>query len=224
MKQQALYRFWDADGALLYIGISLDPGKRWKQHRDDKPWWSEVAKVTVEPHPSRPAAMDAERAAIAAERPRYNVVHNSGIVDHPEMRRMRELSDALVEIREVARYGMPHTWKLLQRGLYAEVEESIQDFWRIWHGEMIERAAHGTRVHAYLTEVRRTRLETVVGVIGHCPFCGRSHTHGLGVEGKDPYPLLGWRSSHCMNGDYYITANLAASYVGFPPLPQKEPV
>lgn len=76
MTPQALYRFFASDGALLYVGISLNPGARWKSHRSDKPWWTEVANVSVEHYPNRTAVMDAEREAIKAERPRYNRVHN----------------------------------------------------------------------------------------------------------------------------------------------------
>lgn len=72
----ALYRFWDAGRQLLYVGISLNPGNRWKQHAHDKAWWLDVAHVTVEPHPTRRDALDAERAAITTERPLHNVVHN----------------------------------------------------------------------------------------------------------------------------------------------------
>lgn len=80
----ALYRFYASDGALLYIGITLNPGARWPKHRDNKPWWSEVAEVRLESHPSRQAVLDAERAAIIDERPRYNVVHNTGNVSRDE--------------------------------------------------------------------------------------------------------------------------------------------
>ncbi len=45
------------------------------RHGQDKPWWSEVRNVTVEQHPTRQAALDAERVAIASERPRHNVHH-----------------------------------------------------------------------------------------------------------------------------------------------------
>jgi len=76
--EQALYRFYDAAGDLLYIGITFDPGSRWAQHQHDKPWWHEVQQLTVEVHPDRQAVLDAERAAILAERPRYNIVHNTG--------------------------------------------------------------------------------------------------------------------------------------------------
>ncbi|WP_224279095.1 GIY-YIG nuclease family protein [Nocardioides lacusdianchii] len=79
----ALYRFHSADGTLLYVGITADPGTRWRAHSHDKPWWHEVANVTVEQHPDRQAVLEAERAAIIAEQPRYNVVHNRGQLPLP---------------------------------------------------------------------------------------------------------------------------------------------
>lgn len=72
----ALYRLFDETGRLLYVGISVDPGKRFAQHRSDKTWWSEVRNMTVQPMPTRQAALDAEREAIKNERPRHNAVHN----------------------------------------------------------------------------------------------------------------------------------------------------
>jgi predicted GIY-YIG superfamily endonuclease len=77
-RSHALYRFFSGDDELLYIGISLEPAARWGQHRADKPWWSEVATVTVETVADRELALAAEREAIIAEQPRYNVVHNRG--------------------------------------------------------------------------------------------------------------------------------------------------
>jgi hypothetical protein len=77
-QQHALYRFYDSTGRLLYVGITLDPGSRWKNHAKTKPWWTDVAQVTVELHPDRAAVLEAERAAIIAEQPVHNVVHNRG--------------------------------------------------------------------------------------------------------------------------------------------------
>jgi hypothetical protein len=74
-ERTALYRFFDADDELLYVGISRDPAERWKQHRD-KPWWRDVAMRVVEWHDDRPSAERAERKAIQTEGPRYNVQHN----------------------------------------------------------------------------------------------------------------------------------------------------
>lgn len=71
----ALYRFYDAGGDLLYVGITNNPGRRWGRHADDKPWWTEVDRIEIERYPDRPSVLLAEKAAIKAELPRYNVVH-----------------------------------------------------------------------------------------------------------------------------------------------------
>lgn len=75
-KSQALYRFFGTDGELLYIGITNDPGARWRAHSGDKPWWTEVAHTTIEHFASRKEVEAAEVIAIKAEHPKYNVEHN----------------------------------------------------------------------------------------------------------------------------------------------------
>lgn len=76
-ERVALYRFWGADGALLYVGISNRPDLRWAQHAADKPWWGQVAhKEVCAWYSSRRAAEQAESMAIRCELPRYNIMHN----------------------------------------------------------------------------------------------------------------------------------------------------
>jgi len=72
-----LYRFYDRSDHLLYVGITNNPAARFKQHEHGKDWWDQVASITLEQHASRQALMDAERAAIIAERPTHNVVHSA---------------------------------------------------------------------------------------------------------------------------------------------------
>lgn len=79
-----LYRFYDIDSRLLYVGITKNPAARFQQHEQSKDWWDQVASITLEQHASRQALMDAERAAIIAEQPAYNVVHS---VTNPRQRR-----------------------------------------------------------------------------------------------------------------------------------------
>lgn len=74
--RHALYRFFSMYDQLLYIGITLDPASRWKSHREEKPWWYEVARITIEHHVDRRSALDAECAAIITEHPMYNIVHS----------------------------------------------------------------------------------------------------------------------------------------------------
>lgn len=72
MTETALYRLFNADDLLLYVGISKNPKKRWGQHALEKPWWHEVAEKTVEWHPDHATAVALETQAIAAERPAYD--------------------------------------------------------------------------------------------------------------------------------------------------------
>lgn len=71
----ALYRFFNADGALLYVGITEHLGIRWNTHAKKQPWWPQVARQTVDWHETRALAEKAETAAIKAEQPKYNIIH-----------------------------------------------------------------------------------------------------------------------------------------------------
>lgn len=81
-RRAAVYRLWDADGNLLYIGSAYDPAKRSRKHRG-KDWWPQVARRTDDWHPSREAAYVAETAAIAAARPLGNRISGPGAVAAP---------------------------------------------------------------------------------------------------------------------------------------------
>lgn len=73
MTRQALYRFFDESDELLYVGVTMNPTRRWLEHSQDKVWWAEVAHVTLEPYPDRKSVLDAEQLAIKTEHPRYNI-------------------------------------------------------------------------------------------------------------------------------------------------------
>lgn len=72
MKPGTLYRFFDADGNLLYVGASSNAPARLEQHRRDKSWWSQVASCTMEHYEHRYLAVAAEVHAIREEKPRHN--------------------------------------------------------------------------------------------------------------------------------------------------------
>lgn len=73
-----LYRFYDASGALLYVGITCNPSGRFQRHKKTKLWWHSVARIEMEQYPDRAALAAAERAAIHVEHPRHNVMHRNG--------------------------------------------------------------------------------------------------------------------------------------------------
>ena len=72
----ALYRFYDSEDALLYVGITKNITQRWSQHKKTKSWWRKVASREVVWFDSRPRALLAERRAIVAERPLHNDPHD----------------------------------------------------------------------------------------------------------------------------------------------------
>lgn len=74
MRSFCVYRCFDADGALLYIGHSARILGRLEEHAIDKTWFSRIAQVTVEHFPSRAEASAAEAVAIEAEAPSMNVI------------------------------------------------------------------------------------------------------------------------------------------------------
>lgn len=71
-RQTTVYRLFDAQGRLLYIGTSADPQDRWEQHGREKLWWSSVAEATVEWCDTRTDALAIEREAIQGEHPLHN--------------------------------------------------------------------------------------------------------------------------------------------------------
>jgi predicted GIY-YIG superfamily endonuclease len=71
-RPTALYRFYDADDVLLYVGITYDLKKRWSTHRLDKSWWHLVSRKTHEWYANRALAEAAEARAIETERPRFD--------------------------------------------------------------------------------------------------------------------------------------------------------
>lgn len=69
---QYLYRHFDKDGNLLYVGISLSVIQRLSQHKNCSPWYHKIAKIEVETFDDRASALVAEKKAIIEEHPIYN--------------------------------------------------------------------------------------------------------------------------------------------------------
>ncbi|MFD8771393.1 GIY-YIG nuclease family protein [Streptomyces sp. NPDC059916] len=68
----AVYRLFDDEDHLLYVGLTHAPQQRWKDHRKEMLWWREVEFKAITWFATRREAWQAEQAAIEAERPLYN--------------------------------------------------------------------------------------------------------------------------------------------------------
>lgn len=72
---QCLYRFFDENNTLLYVGITKDWNSRLKAHHKAD-FFSAVATMTLERYPDRESLAEAELAAIRKENPIYNRLDN----------------------------------------------------------------------------------------------------------------------------------------------------
>lgn len=96
LPAHVLYRFYDAEDRLLYIGMTSAFQSRFSQHRSYTPWFSEVARYAKEYLPSRVALEAAEKCAIQTERAKYNIRHApipQEPLRHPERRFGRDAND-----------------------------------------------------------------------------------------------------------------------------------
>ena len=74
-ERTALYRIRGEAERLLYVGITNCVPIRWNGHQSSQPWWDELRSLTVEWFDKRTDAEAAEKAAIRAEKPKYNKAH-----------------------------------------------------------------------------------------------------------------------------------------------------
>ena len=82
-----LYRWFDENGMLLYVGITSDPKRREAEHRRQSRWFYLATQKRTEEYPNRSAAMNAEAVAIETEAPKFNVdlrKINSSSVNPPQ--------------------------------------------------------------------------------------------------------------------------------------------
>ena len=78
-----VYRHYNDDGDLLYVGMSSAFMQRQRSHRKSD-WFAEIAIITVEHYATRGDAIAAEAKAILCENPRYNVRRPDGAIERIE--------------------------------------------------------------------------------------------------------------------------------------------
>lgn len=97
-----LYRWWDADDNLLYVGKSTSVLARIGSHKRYSSFFDRAVKMTMERYPDQLSLAEAEVRAIRAEHPPYNIVHNGYVEmpDDPELEQKMhvEMAQAIDEI------------------------------------------------------------------------------------------------------------------------------
>lgn len=79
-QTQILYRYFDKDDNLLYVGISSNYQARAASHAKFSKWSHLASYVRLEHFPNRQSVLDAEKFAIISEKPIYNIIHNQQAV------------------------------------------------------------------------------------------------------------------------------------------------
>jgi len=91
----SLYRHFDQDGILLYVGISISLIGRIINHRGNSFWFDDVATVTIERFATKREVLDAEKLAIIKESPKHNIKHS---LEKGKTSRRKESDDFLKSI------------------------------------------------------------------------------------------------------------------------------
>ena len=103
LGRTALYRLYERDGALLYVGITDDLSRRFWDHSRKKSWWRDVDGKMIWFYDDRSEAEEAETAAIYGEGPVHNV---KGTPRHAEVLR-------IAQERAAGKYDRPEVdWSL----------------------------------------------------------------------------------------------------------------
>lgn len=68
-----VYRHYDEDDRLVYVGCTINPIARTAAHRTNSWWFDQVARTRLTVFPDRNYALAVESRAIAEEHPRFNV-------------------------------------------------------------------------------------------------------------------------------------------------------
>jgi hypothetical protein len=97
VERTSLYRHFDAEGRLLYVGISCHVGMRTYEHRRGSHWYFDIVRIEVEHYPNRLRAERAEAIAIRDEDPLHNVWQ-------PEVYDLKELEEWEEEWRMLTEY------------------------------------------------------------------------------------------------------------------------
>ena len=72
-RQHFIYRAFDVDDRLLYVGRTVDVEKRFSQHRALAPWWSSMVRSAIDGPFDFESVVAYERHAINTERPLWNM-------------------------------------------------------------------------------------------------------------------------------------------------------
>jgi len=128
-----LYRHFDKNNNLLYVGISLSTFHRLSQHRDHSGWFYGITNVTIEHFDKREEALAAERKAIKSENPKFNIASRKTVA---------EIEKEQKEQTKLTQLAMAEKFKLVQRFIEHQLTYKLDDLRSILNMTSHELARH----------------------------------------------------------------------------------
>jgi DNA-binding transcriptional regulator YiaG len=116
-----LYRLYDENGILLYVGVCQNVQARLLMHKHSKPWFRNVVDIEIESYENKNAALLAETKAIVNERPQFNtqkVPKNSSSAGHwiKKIREARGETQAEFGAHFGVHQSTVHRWEIYNVG------------------------------------------------------------------------------------------------------------
>ena len=90
-----LYRHYDKDDNLLYVGISLSTLQRLGQHKRNARWFDSITRIGIEKCSDRDEALRKEAYAIKTERPVYNIQHAVKVKEKKKVYKLDNLYECI---------------------------------------------------------------------------------------------------------------------------------
>jgi len=132
---QALYRFWDKNNTLLYIGISNNFLGRIRQHTHTADWFQQAHNVTIEHYNSRAEVEQAEVKAIKAELPLYNKTHNPIYESH--VQHWRKIKNSSKKVENLTQHSLLYSLQQEYRDTHTTAQATLlalQEIDTYWGG------------------------------------------------------------------------------------------
>lgn len=148
MTRVSLYRHFDKDGALLYIGMTCRLQQRQEEHQARVDWHALVCRSEITWFDCRNAALAAEALAIKTEKPRYNIQHRA--IRNVDPAEPNAVSAILADEMQAAASGLGISITTMG----ARVGQG---------GKFYERLRSGKRVWPETVEKVRSKMRDLVG-------------------------------------------------------------
>ena len=152
-----LYRHFDSENKLLYVGISLSTFARLSQHKDHSEWFKKIARVSIEHFETRQDAMAAEKKAIKNEDPMFNIAMKKTMaeIEKEDKEREAKLRAEQIRIEQVAKEENKEIINRFIRYKLAYQIGEVMDMLSITRQEMAKYISQG-KISTFEVEGRKT--------------------------------------------------------------------